>query len=135
MTFNFTGLHGFTLKSHFARKPVGCCDKGQTVGHIVFSLLFDNNFAHSKTESAASQDSGMVYNMSIRSSLPPPHIFILRFRPYFCPYIKCLAKNSCVFDIKTKLICLKTETSTYEDSKMVQYVPIGEKLLPKYRFL
>ena len=45
------------------------------VGHIVFSLLFDNNFAHSKTESAASQDSGMVHNMSIRSSLTP-NIFI-----------------------------------------------------------
>ena len=61
------------------------------LGHIVFPLLFDNNFAHSKTESAASQDSGVVYNMSIRSSLPL-HIFILRFRPYFCPHIKCLAK-------------------------------------------
>ena len=44
-------------------------------------------------------------------------------------------QNSSLFDIKTKLICLKTETSTYEDSKMAQYVPIGEKLLPKYRFL
>ena len=44
-------------------------------------------------------------------------------------------QNSCLFDIKTKLICVKTETSTYEDSKMVQYVLIGEKLLPKYQFL
>ena len=44
-------------------------------------------------------------------------------------------QNSCFFDIKTKLICLETETSAYEDSKMVQYVLIGENLLPKYRFL
>ena len=43
--------------------------------HLVFPLLFDNNFAHPKTESAASQDSGMVHNMSIRSSLTP-NIFI-----------------------------------------------------------
>ena len=42
-------------------------------------------------------------------------------------------QNSSLFDIKTKLICLKTETSTYEDSKMAQYVPIGDPLLPRFR--
>ena len=31
VTFNFVGLHGFTLKSLFARKPVGCCYKVLTV--------------------------------------------------------------------------------------------------------
>ena len=79
-----------------------------TVGHIVFPLLFDSKFAHSKTESTTSHDSGMVHNMSIRSSLPPPTFSFLWYHFALLQLPSCEAYYDQLYcNIATKRIQLQ----------------------------
>ena len=48
----------------------------------------------------------------------PAH-FHFKIKPICLLLNQMFGQNNCLFDLKNKLICLKTETSAYKDSKMV----------------